>query len=147
MKVILLKDIPALGRKNDIKEVSGGYARNFLLPQKLAVPATDAAANVLRMQHAREEQEKSEANAVHRALADALKTKIFRFKVKTGGKGKTFGSVTATHIRDELNRQGIQVKKEWILLDGPIKSTGEKKMHIQFPEGIKAEISIIVEAE
>lgn len=147
MKVILLQDIPALGKKNEVKEVSGGYARNFLLPQKLAVLATDAALNARRMHQARDEHRKSESHAAHQALSDALKTKTLRFKVKTGGKGKTFGSVTVARIQDELNRQGVKLEKEWMLLESPIKSTGPKTIPVQFPEGIKAEINIIVEAE
>lgn len=147
MKVVLLKDVPALGKKNEMKEVSGGYARNFLLPQKLAVPATDAALASIAGQKAREERAQSKQYAAHRALAEKLKTTTLIFKIKLGEKGKAFGSVTAVKIRDALNKQGIAVDKDWILLEGPIKTTGEKIVGITFPHGIKSEIKIIIEPE
>lgn len=147
MKIILLKDIPTLGKKNDVKEVSGGYARNFLLPQKLAEPSTDAAVKSLAAKKARDEREKSEEEKKYKAAAEKLKTAAVSFKVKMGEKGKAFGSVTAQKIADALARQGIAADKEWIVLDGAIKTTGEKNVPIHFPRGIAGEIKISIEAE
>lgn len=147
MKIILLKDIPALGKKNEVKEVSGGYARNFLLPQKLAEPATDAAISALAAKKAHDEREKSEEENKYNAAAEKLKTAVMSLKVKMGEKGKAFGSVTAQKIADALKKQGVAVEKEWIALAEPIKTIGEHAIEIKFPHGIVGETKIIVEAE
>lgn len=147
MKVILWKDVPALGRKNDVKEVSGGYARNFLLPQKLAQLATDAAITLLAAKKERGEREKMEDEQKYKIAAEKLKTAVISFKVKMGEKGKAFGSITAAKISDAMKKQGIAVEKEWIVLDEPIKTTGERAIEIKFPHGIVGEAKIIVEAE
>lgn len=147
MKVILLKDVAALGRKDEVKDVSGGYARNFLLPQKLAEPATDAALKNLVERQIRKEKEKLDTDARHRAAADLLKKIVLRFSVRVGGKDKTFGSVSAVKIADALKKQGIAVEKSWIMLDSPIKSTGEETIQIKFPHGIEGETKIIIEPE
>ena len=147
MKVILLVDVAALGRKDEVKEVSGGYARNFLLPRLLAVAASSAALKNLAEQGVRREKEKSDAEGRNRASAEALKKIVLRFSIKTGGKGKTFGSINAAKIIDALSRQGIAVEKSWIVLDEPIKTTGEKSVALHLPHGVKAELKIIIEAE
>ena len=147
MKVILLVDVPALGRKNDVKEVSGGYARNFLLPRHLAEPATDAAVAGLAAKKAREEREKSEEYKRHQALVEKLRSVVLQFRVKIGEKGKAFGSVGTAKIKEALAGQGIAVDKEWIMLDEPIKTTGEKTVAIKFPHGIAGEVKITIEPE
>lgn len=147
MKVILLQDVPALGRKNEVKEVSGGYARNFLLPRHLAEVATDAAVASLTAKKARDKQVKSDEERKYTATADKLKTVALSFRVKIGEKGKAFGSVSAIKIQEALQKQGIHVERDWIMLDAPIKSTGEKIIDIKFPHDTKGEVKIIIEAE
>ena len=147
MKVILLADVAALGRKNEVKEVSGGYARNFLLPRRLAEPATDAALAALEAKKAREERGKIEEEKKYKAAAEKLKTAVLSFKIKIGEGGKAFGSINASKIQEALAEQGIAVQKDWILLEEPIKSTGEKTIPVQFPYGLKSEVRIDIEAE
>ena len=147
MKIILLQDVPALGKRNEVKEVSGGYARNFLLPRRLAEVATDTAIASLTAKKARDEKAKSDEEKKYTATADKLKTVALSFKVKIGGKGKAFGSVSAVKIQEALQKQGIHVEKDWIMLDTPIKTTGEKVVGIKFPHDTKGEVKIIVEAE
>ena len=147
MKVILLADVPKLGKKNEMKEVSGGYARNFLLPRKLAVAATDDAVKDISVQKAHGEQKKSDERQKYQSFADQLKKITLRFSVKIGEKGKAFGSISAAKIQAALAQQGIGVDKNWIAMDEPIKSTGEKTVEIRFPHGIKSEVKITVEAE
>ncbi|OHA03572.1 MAG: 50S ribosomal protein L9 [Candidatus Sungbacteria bacterium RIFCSPHIGHO2_02_FULL_52_23] len=147
MKVILLKDIPTLGRARDIKNVSDGYARNFLLPRKLAIPATDTLLAGAGARQAREAQAQSSKEAVWRAYAEKLKTMTLTFKTKMGEKGKAFGSIGAAAIHDALKKQGITVNKDWIMLDEPIKTAGEKKVAIKFPHGIMGEVTILIEPE
>lgn len=147
MKVILLRDIPALGRKNEVKEVSGGYARNFLLPQKFAEPATDAALATLAAKKTREERQKTEEENRYRDAAEKLKDTTLSFKLKMGERGKAFGSVTAQKIADGLKKQGMTVEKDWIMQDESIKAAGEHGVIIRFPHGISAQVKIVVEPE
>lgn len=147
MKVILLQDVQNVGRKNDVKDVSDGYARNFLFPQNLAKPATETAIKILAAKKERAEKEKSEEHQKYKALAEKLKSLTLLFRVKMGGKGRAFGSVTAVKIRDALKKQGVEVQKDWVLLAESIKTTGEKVVKIKFPNDIISEVKIVVEAE
>lgn len=147
MKVILLQNIPKVGSKNEVKEVSDGYARNFLFPRNLAKLATPSAVNILSLQAAREEKEKSEEYQKYKVLTERLKNIILNFKVKTGGKGKAFGSVTPLKIKEALKKQGIGIEKDWILLEQSIKTVGEHRVKIKLFQGLVGEIKIIVESE
>ena|SRR3989344_3795877 len=147
MKIILLQDIPKVGRKNEVKEVSDGYARNFLFARNLAKPATPENVKTLENQKVKEEREKSVEYQKYKILAERLKDIILNFKVKTGGKGRTFGSVTPLKIKEALKKQGIEVEKDWVLLKESIKTTGEHKVKIKLPQGSAGELKVIVEAE
>lgn len=147
MKVILRQDVRAIGRRGEIKEVSDGYARNFLIPRNLADAATSSAlaSHNARQQvvHAHEEKNQKE----YQALGIRLKSLGLRFNVKVGEKGRTFGSIAPHQIQEALAGQGIMLEKDWILLDESIKSTGEKIIPVALPHGIQSEIKITIEAE
>lgn len=147
MKIILSQDVQNVGRKNEIKEVRDGYARNFLIPQRIAVPATDSALKALAAQKVRREREKSDEYLRYEASVEKLKLTTLRFKMKLGEKGKAFGSITAVKIRDALKKEGIETEKDWILLDEPIKTTGESVVALKFPQDLRAEVKISVEVE
>lgn len=147
LKIILLQDVPHLGRKYDVKDVSDGYARNFLFPRKLAQPATADALKSLDAKKMRAEKEKSEEYQKYQALAEKLKSLTLTFKVKMGEKGRAFGSVTAVKIRDALKKEKIEVEKEWVDLKEGIKTTGEHTVKIKFPQGVAGEVKITVEKE
>ncbi|MBI2121573.1 MAG: 50S ribosomal protein L9 [Candidatus Sungbacteria bacterium] len=147
MKVILFQDVPGLGRKNDVKDVSDGYARNFLFAKNLAKPANETALKSLAEQKSRVEKEKSAESQKFSVIVEKLKSLNLIFPVKLGEKGRAFGSVTAVKIRDSLKKQGIAVEKDWIILDEPIKTTGENMVKIKFPQGMEGEVRILVEAE
>jgi len=147
MKVILLQDVAALGRKNDIKEVSDGYGRNFLLPRRLAAAATPAAIAALAAQKTRADRGVETECARHQAIAKKLAGMTLTLKTKIGEKGKAFGSVTAAKICDTLKQRGIAVEKEWIALAESIKTVGEHTVEIKFPHGIMGEVKVVVEAE
>ncbi len=102
MKVILSQDVSSVGRKNEVKDVSDGFARNFLFPKSLAKPATESSLKALTGQRAREEREKSEEYQSAKTIVEKLKSLTLTFKVKLGEKGRAFGSVTAVKIRDRL---------------------------------------------
>ena len=144
MKIVLLKDVSALGKKGDIKDVSDGYGRNFLLKNKLAEILTPQVARKLE-----KEKEKEEKNAI--ALKNhmlGLKEKIEKLtlvlKTKIGESGQVFGSVTPSKILGELKKNGINLEKHQ-LLSKPIKTLGENKIKIKLPQGIDAELQIIIE--
>ena len=147
MKVILLADVPALGRKGEVKEVSGGHARNFLLPRRLAESATDAALAALTAEKDRGERLKSAEERRYRAAAEKLKNITVSLKMSMGEKGKAFGSVSAAKIQEALAEQGIASEKDWIMLDEPIKTAGEYAVAIKFPHGIAGNITLSVQAQ
>jgi len=148
MKVILLQDIPKLGNKFEVKNVNDGYARNFLFPRGLAKPAIEIVLKSLAEQKAREEREESEEYQKYKLIAEKLKSLVLRFKMKVEEKNKrAFGSVTAVKIRDALKKQEIEVEKDWVLLEEPIKTMGEKEVKIKFPTGVKGEVKVVVEVE
>ena len=125
MKVILLQDIRGKGKKGQMIEASDGYARNYMLPRKIAVEATADNINTMRMtDKARLERETRErAEAI--AIRDRLKETVVHLKAKGGGAGKLFGSVTAQEVADALLAQeGVALDKRRIILDESIKNVG-----------------------
>ncbi|MDP3710465.1 MAG: 50S ribosomal protein L9 [bacterium] len=146
MKIVLLQDVPKIGRKNEVKEVSEGFARNFLFARKLAVQASDA--ELKKLTQAKEKKEKglTEEKEIYQKLAEKLKTITLNFKMKVGDGGRAFGSVTKNDIQEALQQKGFKIEKDWID-DEHIKTTGEKMVQIRFPQGIEGEVRIIVNAE
>ena len=146
MKVILLQDVRNVGRKNEVKEVNDGFARNFLLSKKLALPASDSTVKILNQQKANQEKEKNKEKEKYIQLVEKMKNLFLEFKTKVGEKGKTFGSISSAEIKEALKKKGIAVEKDWIETEH-IKTTGEKIVKISFPQGISGEVKVIIEAE
>lgn len=148
MKVILLQEVKNLGKKGEVKEVSHGYARNFLFTKRLAKPATEEAERELEKAKETAMQKNEEETGRFRDLARHLSKITLVIKTKTGAKGKAFGSLTASKIRDALTHQEkINIEKEWIDLAEPIKQTGEHRVKIKFPHGIEEALHIVMEPE
>lgn len=147
MKIILLKDVQNVGRKNEVKEVSGGFARNFLFASNLAKPATEA--NVHALDHAKAQTDKKQAEETlhYKKLVDTLQKTKLHFKIKIGEKGKAFGSITVAKIHEELRRHKIDVQKDWIDLPEPIKTLGEKIISVRLPHNTSGEFRIIIEPD
>jgi large subunit ribosomal protein L9 len=148
MKVILKQDIRTLGKRGDIKEVSDGYARNFLLPKGLAMEATQSNLKILADQKEsaarKEEMERTEAQELAKILAGRLVT----FKVKTGEGGRLFGSITAKDIADRIEKEHrLELDKRKIAVDDSIKNIGDYQVKIHLYKGITAEITVKVIAE
>lgn len=146
MKVIFLKDIAGVARKNETKDVAEGYARNFLFARNLAVPATDAAIRDVAGEKARKAAGEEKEKARFCELAEKLSITPLVFKVKMGEKGKAFGSVSHAKIIDELKKRGIILDKSWLLHES-LKTMGEHKIAISFPHGVRGEIRVILEKE
>lgn len=147
MKVILLQDVRGVGRKYEVKDVSEGYARNFLFARGLAKPATEQALREREGMKTKEAQDASREAQTHKDTAERLKKEKLMFTVKVGEKGKAFGSIGVSDIMEELRKRNMHLKKEWIELEEPIKSTGEKRVPIKFPLGVVGEAIIIIKSE
>ncbi len=143
MKVILTQDIKGVGKKDEIINANDGYARNFLLPRKLAVEANTANMSQLKGRqdsaNFKKEQEKEEASRTKEKLSKI----ILKINVKAGENGKIFGSITAKEIATELQKQyKIEVDKKKILLKEPIKEIGTFTIDIKLYEGIIGKLKI-----
>ncbi len=146
MKVILLKDIASLGRKNDIKEVSDGYARNFLLPKGLAAIATDAAVGKIQAKKETGEKRVKKDLKDKKQIAKAINNTRFEIKMKVGERGQLFASVTAAIISEKLKSEGFQVEPNNVILEKPIKKSGEHLVKIDFGNNITASVKILINA-
>ena len=146
MKVILLQDVKGKGKKGQMLEVSDGYARNFMLPKKLAVEATADAINTMRMNDkaAAEKAAKERAEALE--IAKQLKELILVVTAKGGGAGRLFGSVTNQEIADALKaKTGIALDKRKIVIADPIKSVGTYTVTCKLGYEITAKLTVKIE--
>ena len=130
MKVILLKDIRKLGKKDDVVEVSDGYARNFLFKNKSAIAYTKGSAKVLDKQ-----MEERELKKEAEALSETLKGITLEFRLSTGKNGATFGSVSSKQIVEALAKKGIRVDKRKLQLDQSIASLGVTRVPVDLYHG------------
>ena len=144
MKVILKEEVSKLGRPGDVVSVSEGYARNFLFPQRKAMPATQAElANI--DQHRKVLQKRQEKNrAQAEALAQKLSETTYVIEKKGGQNNKLFGSVTSQDILAALTKQGFRLDRRSIVLENPIKETGDFTVTVKLHPEVKAEIKITV---
>jgi large subunit ribosomal protein L9 len=145
MKVILLQNVPKFGQKGEIKEVSDGYAQNFLLPKKLARVATPEAIAQAKAAAVKKAQEQQEALREARKWADALKGQTIVLTIK-GRDGKLFGSVTAKDIASALRTGGFLVSEKVVALKKPIKVAGAHEVKLEFGHGIMSTIVVTVKS-
>lgn len=144
MKVILLKDIENIGKKNEIKNVSNGYARNFLFPKKLAKPATKKAIEELEKQKELETQKAEEELKTIQELVEKIDGQEIEAPVKIDEKGQLYGSLNELEISKILQEKGFKINKKQIKIPQPIKEIGEYPITILFDHGLEADIKIIV---
>ena len=146
-EVILLQNIVGLGGESDNVRVAAGYARNFLYPQRLAVPVTSANKRQIEaLKQRRAEREAHEFNTMTE-LSKALQKLVCVIKVKTGEEGKLFGAVTAGMIADELKHQfDIALDKKKIHLDHPIRATGEYEVELNLHHEVKGALKVRIES-
>ena len=145
LKVILQKDVPKLGLKGEIKEVSDGYARNFLLLQGYAVEATAGRIRELERQEARRSHRVEKDRVEAEALARNLEGKTVLIKTTAGEEGRLFGSVTTADIAGALQQQGIKVDRKKIEVDGPIKTLGPHVVEIKLHPQVNVSFTVNVE--
>lgn len=147
MKIVLLKDVKDVGKRDDLVNVSDGYARNFLFPQRLAVEATPAAIKEIERKRAIEAAREAERRAEAQEKADQLKDKVIRIAVRCGEKGRLYGSITNAEVADELEKQhGIKVDKRKVELPETIRTVGDVTITIGLYQGISTTMTVRVEA-
>jgi len=146
MKVILVNDIKALGKKGDVKEVAEGYARNFLIPRGLVIEAT--AGNLKRQQEKEKKMEDQLSKKQYDAekLAEKINKTSIEITARTGEGGRLFGSVTSGDIADALKKKNILIDKRKIELDEPIKSLGDYNIRVRLHPNVYASLSITVKS-
>ena len=145
MKVLLTADVKGTGKKGDVVEVADGYGRNFLLKKGLATASTAANVNEAAQKRAAQEFHKAEEVKALKALAADLNGKSVSLKIKTGENGKTFGSVTSSHVSDALAKIGFTVDKKKIKMDS-VKTLGSFQAEIRLMENVTAKITVTVES-
>ncbi len=148
MKVILLQDVKALGKKGELVNAADGYARNFLFPKGLAKEANAQAMNEYRnAENSKNFKVETQINEAKKAKS-ALEGETFKMTAKAGKNGKLFGSVTSKEISAEIKRQkGIDVDKRKIILDSEIKAFGTYNAEIKLYSGITASVKVQVSEE
>ena len=147
MKVIYIKDVKGQDKKDEIKEVKDGYAMNYLIKNKYAVPYTETSNKRLndeiKERKIQEEKDIEEANKIK----EKLKKEKISFKVKTGKEDRVFGSISSKQIKDELDKLGYKIDKKKIILDTPISSLGHHFVKIELHKKVIAELEIVLNKE
>ena len=145
MKVILLKDVKALGKKGDIVEVSEGYGRNFIIPSKTGVIADNKNLNTLKLQKQNEEKIAQEKLEEAQALKEKIEQVKLTLKVKSGKDGKTFGSVSTKEVQEALKAQaGLDVDKKKFSVDVPMKNLGGYDVNVRLHKDVTAVLHVSV---
>lgn len=145
MKVILNSDIKGVGKKNEIINASDGYARNYLFPKKLAVPADTQNMNVLNAKKASEQHKKDLECEEAKKVQEKMKTIVLKITTKAGENGKTFGSITSKEIAESLEKQfKIKVDKKKIVLPEQIKTLGTYIVDVKLYEGVVGKLTVSV---
>lgn len=147
MRVILLKDIENLGKKNEIKEIKDGYARNFLIPKGLAKIATKKAMEQLESEKELEVQKAEEELQKTQAFVESIDGREFIITVKVGDEDQLFESISPQKIHEILKQSGFDIQKTQIEISQPIKELGEFPVKIKFEHNLEAQISIMVEEQ
>ena len=145
MKVILLQDVKGKGKKGQMIEISDGYARNYMLPRKIAMEATADAINTMRMNDKATQERQARERAEAMELAKRMKAMALTVYAKGGGAGRLFGSVTSQEIADALQSQGITLDKRKIVIDEPIKNVGTYTIRCKLGYEITAQLTVQIQ--
>lgn len=146
MKVVLLKDVRNVGKRDEIITVSDGYARNFLFPQKIAAEATPGALREIQRKRAAQDAREAEMLAEAKKKAESLKNKVITLEVKCGEKGRLYGSVTAAEVAEALEKQhGVKADKRKIDIGEPIRETGIRDISVWLYSGVTAPMKLDVQ--
>ena len=145
MKVILQQDVKGQGKKGQMVEVSEGYARNFLLPRKMAAPATADAINTMNLKEKAKKAEEARQKALAEETAEKLKECMVKLTARAGAGGKLFGAVTTKEISEGLQKQfGIDIPKQKLVLEEPIKAFGNYEVKARLGFEVVATVYVSV---
>lgn len=143
VKIILRTDVAGLGEEGEVKEVAGGYARNYLLPRKLAVPATKGNLKIREQQHEQIAHKQEQRRAEARQLAERLEGLDLQFAVRVGAQGRLYGSVTAQDIAERLKSvAGLDVDRRSIDLKEPLRALGEFDVPVRVAHAVTAHLKV-----
>jgi large subunit ribosomal protein L9 len=145
VKVILTQDVASLGKSGELKDVADGYARNFLIPRKLAVPAAGGAYRAWQHDIASREEKRKREREEAEIAAQRISSTTLTLGVKVGEGGKLYGSITAKDIADALGRRGIEVDRHKVDLEEPLKTLGTYKVAVRVYPGLTPEVTVAVE--
>ena len=146
MKIILTKDVQGTGKAGEVKDVADGYARNFLIPRKLAIPASGGALKTVEQRKAAEEKRAATEEASARALADRLTAAPVVLTARVGDQGRLYGSITSADIADQLSAHlGQPIDKRKIDLDEPIRQLGTHEVTIRLHRAVSATVKVDVQ--
>ncbi len=148
MKVFFKRDVPGVGKAHEIKDVADGYARNYLIPRGLAIPATSGqvkeAQDYAKTQHAKEDRVREHSLQ----LAERLKATPLHLKAKSGEKGRLYGSITSADVAEAIGQAlGADFDKRAVMLERPIRELGEHIVELKLRGGVRGQARVIVEAE
>jgi len=142
VKVILQADVAGLGEEGEVKDVAGGYARNYLLPRKLVVPATKGNLKVLEQQREQIERKQEQHRAESRVLAERMAGLPLQFEVRVGEQGRLYGSVTAQDIAARLKEAGVEIDRRLIELREPLRTLGEFDVPVRVAHAVTAHLKV-----
>jgi large subunit ribosomal protein L9 len=144
MKVILIRDVEKLGRASAVVDVSDGYARNYLFPRNLALPATKGNIDGYKKAEDRFSQKRKRLAAMHTKLAEKINNLTIKTTIKTGLDGKSFGSITSGDLVEMLKAEGVEIDKKALLLDEPIRHPGVYDIRVHLAEGMNAVFKLVL---
>jgi large subunit ribosomal protein L9 len=148
VRVILRREVAGLGRPGDVKDVADGYAQNFLLPRGFAVEATAGEMKVLARARDAKQAKQDRAHADAEELAKRLSDTTLKFRLKAGGQGKTFGSVTSKDVADALKRElKVDIDRTKVHLPEPLKALGVHKVEVRLLTDVRANVTVAIEPE
>ena len=148
MKVVFIKDVSAKGKRGEIKEVADGYARNFLLPRGLALPATPAAIKAAEIQLEDRGKKQARQQEGLNEIIQRMEGKELHFKTRAGAKGRLHGAITSANIAEELSRLiEFEIDKKKVELDEPLRQLGSYEVTISLAKDSEAKIKVVIEEE
>ncbi len=147
MEVILREDVEKLGARGQVVKVAAGYARNFLLPKRMAVAATEANKKIVEQERQAHLKKEAKAQGEAQELAQIMAGATVRIAQKAGENDQLFGSVTSKDIAEALTAQNYNIDRRRIQLDDPIRQLGEYKVPVRLHKDVAVEITVVVEKE
>ena len=147
MEIILKEEVESLGHRGDVVKVADGYGRNYLLPRKLAIQATDANKSVIEQMKQSAIRKSAKEKVEAETVAANLNIVVLSFERKAGGEGQLFGSVTSADIAQALEAQGFTVERRRIHLDEPLKIVGEYHVPVRLHREVTAHVQVNVKSD